>query len=105
MAGLAGAFISVGSSIRFVPEMTAGRGWLAIVIVIAGNWQPKWILVAALVLAFLEAFQMHVQAVGINFPYQILLALPYVVAVIALMHRRARSRAPASLGVAYSRGS
>jgi len=104
MAGLAGAFISVGSSIRFVPEMTAGRGWLAIVIVIAGNWQPKWILVAALVFAFLEAFQMHVQAVGINFPYQILLALPYVVAVIALMHRRARSRAPASLGVAYSRG-
>lgn len=103
MAGLAGAFISVGSSLRFVADMTAGRGWLALVIVIAGNWQPKWILAAAMVFAFLDAFQLHVQAVGVNFPYQMLLALPYIVAIVAMMQSRARSRAPASLGIPYLR--
>ena len=103
MAGLAGAFISVGSSARFVPEMTAGRGWLAIVIVIAGNWQPQWVLVAALVFAFLNAFQLQAQTAGLDLPYQLLLALPYIVAVLAMMHGRARARAPAALGLPYHR--
>lgn len=103
MAGLAGAFVSVASSVRFVPDMTAGRGWLAIVIVIAGNWRPKWIVVASMVFAFLDAFQMHVQAIGFKIPYQIFLALPYVIAIVALMISRTKSEAPAALGIPYRR--
>jgi simple sugar transport system permease protein len=103
MAGLAGAFISLGSSVRFVPEMTAGRGWLAIVIVIAGNWLPQRVLLAALVFAFMNAFQLQAQALGLNLPYQLLLALPYVVAVLAMMLGRANSRAPTALGIPYQR--
>lgn len=103
MTGLGGAFVTIGSTERFVPEITAGRGWLAIVIVIAGNWRPVWILVAALVFAFLEAFQLQVQAIGIQMPYQILLALPYVVAILVMVLNRARSQEPKQLGVPYFR--
>jgi simple sugar transport system permease protein len=103
MTGLGGAFVTIGSTERFVPEITAGRGWLAIVIVIAGNWRPTWILVAALVFAFLEAFQLQVQAIGVQMPYQVLLALPYGVAILVMILNRARSQEPKQLGVPYFR--
>lgn len=103
LAGVAGAFVSVGSVERFFPEMTAGRGWLAIVIVIAGNWKPFRILLATLLFSFLDALQLQIQGIGVQIPYQILLALPYVLAIVVMMAGRARSRAPGSLGVPYTR--
>jgi len=103
MAGLGGAFVSIGSVERFFPDMTAGKGWLAIVIVIAGNWKPARILFATLIFALFDAFQLQVQSIGVQLPYQILLALPYIVAIIALISGRARSDAPESLGMAYHR--
>ena len=68
MAGLGGAFISIGLSSQFAPNMVSGRGWLAIVIVIAGNWLPYRIVLAALIFAFLGSLQLHIQAIGIDFP-------------------------------------
>ena len=103
LAGLGGAFVSIGSVERFFPDMTAGKGWLAIVIVIAGNWKPGRILLATLIFAFLDAFQLQVQSIGVQFPYQVLLAFPYIVAIIALISGHARSEAPESLGVTYQR--
>ncbi|WP_337918657.1 ABC transporter permease [Pseudaminobacter soli (ex Zhang et al. 2022)] len=103
MAGLGGAFLSVGSAARFVPDMTNGRGWLAIIIVIAGLWRPYAVLAATLVFSFLDALQLQIQGIGIAIPYQLLLMMPYVVAIIALMVRRSRANAPAMLGMPYSR--
>ena len=103
MAGLGGSFLTIGSSGLFVQEISAGRGWLAIVIVIAGNWQPGRILLASLIFALLDAFQLQIQAVGVQIPYQILLAMPYVFAILVLMGSRARSVPPGSLGEPYSR--
>ncbi len=103
MAGLGGAFLSVGSSARFVPDITNGRGWLAIVVVIAGAWHPAGILLATLLFSFLDALQLQVQGVGSDVPYQLLLAAPYIVAILALMLRRGRSGAPAMLGMPYVR--
>jgi len=103
MAGLGGAFLSVGSPARFVPDMTNGRGWLAIIIVIAGLWRPWAILAATLVFSFLDALQLQIQGIGIAIPYQLLLMMPYVAAILALMVRRSRGSAPAMLGVPYSR--
>ena len=103
MAGLAGAFLTLGSSVRFLPEIAAGRGWLAIVIVIAGNWLPYRILIATLLFAFLDAFQLQLQGVGVQIPFQILLALPYIVAIVAMMIPRVNSLAPGWLGVPYTR--
>ena len=104
MSGLGGAFVTIGSTERFVPEITAGRGWLAIVIVIAGNWRPKWIMVAALVFAFLEAFQLQAQGLGLQVPYQVFLALPYVVAILVMVLNRQRSEEPQHLARPYFRG-
>ena len=103
MAALGGTFVTLGSTIRFFPEITAGRGWLAIVIVIAGNWLPGRILVATLLFAFLDAFQLQLQGIGVQIPYQILLALPYIFAIILMMGGRLRSVAPRRLGVPYLR--
>lgn len=106
LVGAGGAFVTIGSVVRFVPDITAGRGWLALVIVIAGNWRPAGILIAALVFAFLDALQLQIQGIGIQMPYQIFLALPYVLAIVlmVLKSRRGRSEKPTRLGVPYFRG-
>ena len=103
MSGLAGSFLTLGSSSRFLPEISAGRGWLAIVIVIAGNWMPIRIMLATLIFAFLDALQLQLQGIGFQVPYQILLALPYLFAILALAASRTRSLAPAWLGKPYER--
>ena len=103
MAGLGGAFLTVGSAARFVPEMTNGRGWLAIVIVIAGMWRPVPVLLATLVFSFLDALQLQIQGIGVAIPYQLLLAMPYICAILVLAFRRTHSGAPAMLGIPYWR--
>lgn len=103
MGGLGGAFLTVVSAGIFLPDMSAGRGWLAIVVVISGNWQPFGMVLAALVFSFFEAFQLQAQSLGVKFPYELLLALPYVIAIVFLIISRTRSEAPGQLGEPYSR--
>jgi simple sugar transport system permease protein len=103
MGGLGGAFLTICSAGLFLPDMSAGRGWLAIVVVIAGNWKPFRILLAALAFSFFDAFQLQAQSLGVHFPYQILLALPYIMAIVLLVTSRAKSEAPGRLGVPYLR--
>ena len=103
MAGLGGAFLMTVISSRFLPDMTAGRGWLAIIVVIAGNWQPARMIIATLIFAFLGALQLTLTTFNIAIPYEFLLILPYVLALVALMLSRARSASPAKLAVPYSR--
>lgn len=103
MAGLGGAFLTVVSGGIFLPDMAAGRGWLAIVVVIAGNWRPFRILIATMIFSFFDAFQLQAQGLGVEFPYQLLLALPYIMAIILLVTSRSKSDAPKHLGVAYYR--
>lgn len=103
MAGLGGSVLTLATSARFVPEITNGRGWLAIVIVIAGMWRPVPVLLATLAFSFLDALQLQIQGIGIAIPYQLLLAMPYVFAIAALAVRRAHSGAPERLGIPYSR--
>ena len=59
---------------------------------------------ASLVFAFLEAFQLQVQGLGVQLPYQVLLALPYVAAIAVMVLNRQRSQEPKQLGVPYFRG-
>ncbi len=103
MAAIGGSFLTLASAGMFLTDMSGGRGWLAIVMVLAGNWRPGGILLAGLVFSLLDSFQYTVQGIGVQFPYQILLALPYIAAIILLVARRAHSEAPGFLGRAYSR--
>ncbi len=103
MAGLGGAFLSVASAGLWVPDMTNGRGWIALAIVIFGNWQPSRILAGALLFGLIDSIQLSLQAIGVALPFQLLLALPYILTIVALVSYRARSMAPLTLGKPYFR--
>lgn len=102
MACLGGAFLMSVTS-RYLPNLTAGRGWLAIIIVIAGNWNPLRMVVATLLFAFLGALQVTLTTFEIPLPYELFLVMPYVLALVALALSRVRSAQPAKLAVPYSR--
>jgi general nucleoside transport system permease protein len=103
MAGMGGAFLTLASSGMFIPEIQAGRGWIAIALVIFGNWIPWRILAAALFFGFIEALQLSMQALDVNVPHQLLLALPYLLTIAALAVSAGRSRRPLHLGIPYKR--
>ena len=103
MAGLAGSFITLASAGVFVADITAGRGWLAIAIVIFGDWKPGRILLASLFFGLIDALQMQVQALGVQLPFQLFLAMPYILTTVAVFISRKRSGEPISLGTAYVR--
>lgn len=103
MTGLGGAFLMLGYADRFVPELSAGRGWLVVVALIAGNWYPVRVTVAVLAFSFLESIATHTQALGAAVPYQLLLAFPYIISIVIMVVARGKSRQPAALGESYSR--
>jgi len=103
LAGLAGSIMTLGSAGLFVSDMVAGRGWLAIAIVIFGDWKPGRIVLASLFFGFIDALQMQSQASGMHLPTEVFLALPYILTVVALFIGRKRAGAPLALGVAYVR--
>jgi general nucleoside transport system permease protein len=98
LGGLAGGTLVLAQVGTFAEGMSAGRGFIAIAIVALGRWHPGGVLVAALVFGAASALQFVFQALGLALPYQLFLALPYVVALAALAGAARRGRAPAALG-------
>jgi ABC-type uncharacterized transport system permease subunit len=89
---------------RFLISSLAGRGWIAIAIVIFGAWRPWSILGASLFFAFYDSFQRQIQNTGFALiPYQFILILPYVIAILVLLINRKRPGAPLALGSPYIR--
>lgn len=103
MSGFGGAFLMLGYSDRFVPDLIAGRGWLVVVAIIAGNWMPFRVVGAILIFAFLEAIAIHAQVIGVSIPHHFFLVLPYIASLALLAGLRARTHQPEALGVPYSR--
>jgi simple sugar transport system permease protein len=105
LAGLAGAFLSIGYTDGFVENMSAGRGFIALAVVILGRWNPIGALAAALLFGMASALQFQFQASTDKFPYQFFLALPYLLTLLALLFRsRLQTAPPAALGEPYERG-
>jgi general nucleoside transport system permease protein len=77
--------------------MSAGRGFIAIAIVVLGRWHPLGVAVAALIFGAASALQYLLQALGLSLPYQLFLALPYVLTLAGLAGVAGRVRAPAGL--------
>lgn len=102
-AGLAGAYLSIGVAGSFAENMTNGRGFIAIAMVTFGRWKPVFVFLAAILIGFFDSLQYLLQAKGVQVPSQLLLALPYVVALLVLVIAGKGAAAPASLGVAYRR--
>ncbi len=104
MAGLAGATLTVANTHMFADNITAGRGFIAIALVYFGRWSPWGILAGSLLFSMADSFQLWVQVLGINFPYELAVMLPYIVTIIALMVSFGRVWPPAALGKPYERG-
>jgi ABC-type uncharacterized transport system permease subunit len=98
MAGLAGATLVLAQVGTFAEKMTAGRGFIAIAIVVLGRWNPVGVLLAALLFGAANALQFAFQAMGLSVPYQLFLVMPYALALLALAGAVGKSRAPAGLG-------
>lgn len=100
LAGIGGAFLSIGELNQFANDMTAGRGFIALAAVIFGRWTPYGAAGAALFFGFFEALQYALQ--GISWiPSEAMSALPYIAALVALAGVTGKVRAPASDGVPY----
>jgi ABC-type uncharacterized transport system permease subunit len=97
MGGLAGGTLVLAQAGTFAEGMSAGRGFIAIAIVVLGRWHPVGVAVAALIFGAASAVQYLLQAGGLDAPYQLFLALPYVLTLLALAGVAGRTRAPAAL--------
>lgn len=106
MAGLGGAYLCiVASGGTFVDNMTAGRGYLAIAITIFARWMPLRVLMVAIVLGLLEALQFQGQYLGVDIAPSLLMAMPFVVALIAWIMMGKAGAAPGDLGRPFLRNS
>ena len=103
LAGLAGAYLSIGQLNIFTENMTNGRGYIALAAVIFGKWNPWGALGACLLFGFSDALQISLQNAGVNIPSDFLLMLPYVLTLIALAGFIGRSRPPAASGTPYEK--
>lgn len=101
LAGLAGAMLALDQIYIYDHRMTAGRGWIAIAIVIAGGWRPWACLLAALIFGVVDMVQFQFQVESAALPYEVLLSLPYLATIAMLAFRRSTVRPPAALGVPF----
>lgn len=105
--GLAGGYLALASSFIWVEGMVAGRGWIAIGLVIFARWNPRQAILGALLFGAIEALIPRVQATGMDVPIYLMMMLPYLttlgVLVVASKFDEKRSQEPANLGISYAR--
>lgn len=103
LAGLAGAYLAIVYTPMWMEQMTAGRGWIALALVVFANWRPLRILVGAYLFGGVTLLQFHAQGLGVQVPSQLLAMLPYAATIIVLIllsrdPARIKINSPASLG-------
>lgn len=98
MGGIGGGTLVLAQVGTFAEGMSAGRGFIAIAIVVLGRWRPFGVAGAALLFGAASALQTLAQTTGWAMPYQLPLAFPYVLTLVLLASARARTAAPVALG-------
>ena len=105
-SGLAGAHLSLVYTTQWIENMTAGRGWIALALVVFASWRPNRVLVGAYLFGAVGIVQLHIQAMGFKIPTQFLSALPYIATIVVLViisqnRRLTMMNTPASLGKGF----
>ena len=108
LAGIGGAYLSIGQSSLFTRNMTAGRGFIALAALIFGKWKPVPTLLACLLFGFTEAVSIQMQGVfklpsGEDIPVQFIQMVPYVLTIVVLAGFIGSSRPPRALGIPYQK--
>jgi general nucleoside transport system permease protein len=110
LAGVGGAYLSIGQSSLFTRNMTAGRGFIALAALIFGKWRPVQTMLACVLFGFADALTIQMQGVvklpsGEDVPVQFIQMIPYIVTIVVLAGFIGQSRAPGALGVPYDKES
>jgi simple sugar transport system permease protein len=103
LMAVGGAFLSLSQLGSFTYGIVAGRGWVCIALIIFANWNAVRVLAGALLFGGVFALQLRLQATGLRLPYEVFLALPYIVTIIALTIAGRNAFAPAALLKPYKR--
>jgi general nucleoside transport system permease protein len=106
LAGIGGAYLSIGQSSLFTRNMTSGRGFIALAALIFGKWRPVQTMLACLLFGFTEAVAIQLQGVrfgGEEIPNQFIQIIPYVLTIVVLAGFIGTSRAPRALGIPYQK--
>jgi simple sugar transport system permease protein len=105
-AGLAGAYLSLVHTPFWTSGMTAGRGWIALAIVVFASWLPWRAAAGAYLFGGLTVLQLHAQGWGVGVPSQLLAAMPYLITIFVLVvimaARHGRTAAPQALGIPFT---
>jgi simple sugar transport system permease protein len=108
LAGIGGAYLSIGQSSLFTRNMTSGRGFIALAALIFGKWRPVQTLLACLLFGLTEAITIQMQGVvklpsGDDIPVQFIQMVPYLLTIVVLAGFIGSSRPPSSLGIPYEK--
>jgi simple sugar transport system permease protein len=103
MAGIGGAYLSLAYTPMWAENMTAGRGWIALALVVFATWKPARVLFGAYIFGGVSILQLHAQGHGLAVPSQVMSMLPYLATIVVLVlisrdEVRIRLNAPASIG-------
>ena len=103
MAGIGGAYLSLAYTPMWIENMTAGRGWIALALVVFATWRPGRVLAGAYLFGGMTILQLHVQGAGLDIASQLLSMLPYLATILVLVlisrdQALIRLNAPADLG-------
>lgn len=106
MAGLGGAYLSLAYTPMWVEEMTAGRGWIALALVVFATWKPWRAFLGAYLFGGITIIQLNIQGFGVNIPSQFLSMLPYLATIVVLViisrdKALVKMNAPACLGKVF----
>jgi len=105
-AGIAGSYLSLSYSPMWVENMTAGRGWIALALVVFATWRPGRLMLGAYLFGAISILQLHGQAYGLQIPSQIMSMLPYLATIIVLVlisldQGKIRQHAPQCIGKSF----
>jgi len=106
LAGMGGAYLSIGQSSLFTRNMTVGRGFIALAALIFGKWRPVPTLLACILFGFTEALSIQMQGAkpfGKDIPVQFIQMVPYVLTIVVLAGFIGTSRPPRALGIPYQK--
>jgi simple sugar transport system permease protein len=103
LMGIGGAFLTLAHQNMFLIDVIGGRGWVAIAMVIFGNWNPYKGAIGALIFGFLDGLQLRLQGLGIAISFHVFLMIPYLLTIVALISVSRKASVPAGLLKPYRR--
>jgi len=103
LMGIGGAFLTLAHQNMFLIDVIGGRGWVAIAMVIFGNWDPLKCTLGALMFGFLDGLQLRLQGLGIAISFHLFLMIPYLLTIVALISVSSKASVPAGLLKPYRR--